>query len=120
MNENNARVVHAALLAALSTLAFPVHASDPEQPQAVQVSQVTALRNDLEGAVQGQVDFAQTHVVAATRRIFDPLLVPERGSIGYLYPHWKCHCREPCYHGRWRGKNSCHGKTPKLSSYGKV
>jgi len=86
MNENNARVVHAALLAALSTLAFPVHASDPEQPQAVQVSQVTALRNDLEGAVQGQVDFAQTHVVAATRRIFDPLLVPEREALVIFTP----------------------------------
>lgn len=86
MNENNAHVVHAALLAALSTLAFPVHASDPEQPQAVQVTQVTALRNDLEGAVQGQVDFAQTHVVAATRRIFDPLLVPEREALVIFTP----------------------------------
>jgi hypothetical protein len=86
MNENNAHVVHAALLAALSALAFPVHASDTGQPQAVQVSRLTALRNDLEGALQGQVDFAQTHVVAATRRIFDPLLVPEREALVIFTP----------------------------------
>lgn len=45
-----------------------------------------APRNDLQGALGGQVDFAQTHVVAATRRIFDPFLVPHKPALVLFRP----------------------------------
>ncbi|WP_060508148.1 TagA domain-containing protein [Pseudomonas sp. NBRC 111124] len=44
------------------------------------------LRNDLLGPLAGQVDFAQTHVIAATRRIFDPFLVPNKDTLVMLRP----------------------------------
>ncbi|WP_050491897.1 TagA domain-containing protein [Pseudomonas putida] len=53
---------------------------------APQTSVADAPRNDLQGALGGQVDFAQTHVVAATRRIFDPFLVPHKAALVMFRP----------------------------------
>lgn len=43
-------------------------------------------RNDLDGVLRGQVDFAQTHVTAADRRIYDPLLVPHKEALIMFRP----------------------------------
>jgi len=51
-----------------------------------QTNAADAPRNDLQGALEGQVDFAQTHVVAATRRVFDPFLVPDKAALVLFRP----------------------------------
>ncbi|RMO77976.1 hypothetical protein ALQ33_03247 [Pseudomonas syringae pv. philadelphi] len=43
-------------------------------------------RNDLDGPLKGQIDFAQTHTVSAQRDVFDPLLVPDREALVVLTP----------------------------------
>lgn len=42
--------------------------------------------NDLDGEVQGQIEFAQTHVVDVPRAIVDPLLVPGREALVIFTP----------------------------------
>jgi hypothetical protein len=66
----------------LSKSAGDASSSMPASP----TSTSTPLRNDLTGSLSGQVDFAQTHVVGATRRIFDPLLIPEREALVLFSP----------------------------------
>ncbi|TBR40264.1 TagA domain-containing protein [Dyella terrae] len=46
----------------------------------------STVRNDLVGDLKGQVDFAQTHVVASKRRIFDPFLVPGKEALVLFTP----------------------------------
>ena len=43
-------------------------------------------RNDLTGPVQGQIEFAQTHIVNVPRAIVDPLLVPGREALVMFTP----------------------------------
>ena len=42
--------------------------------------------NNLEGPVQGKIEFAQTHVVDVPRSIVDPLLVPGREALVMFTP----------------------------------
>lgn len=52
----------------------------------LQQPDTTRVRNDLLGQLPGQVDFAQTHVVAASRRLFDPFLVPHKNALIMFRP----------------------------------
>lgn len=56
------------------------------QTTATQAPEVNTPRNDLQGSLAGQVDFAQTHVTAATRRIYDPFLVPHKDALIMFRP----------------------------------
>lgn len=47
---------------------------------------LASVRNDLEGSLHGQVMFAQTHVVQAQRRLFDPFLVPHKPALIMFEP----------------------------------
>ncbi|MBK4991289.1 TagA domain-containing protein [Pseudomonas sp. S36] len=74
------RLARCLTIAGASLLAWPAAAQDNLQP-------APTVRNDLQGPLAGEVDFAQTHVVAATRRIFDPLLVPDKSALVMFRPH---------------------------------
>ena len=74
------RLARCLTIAGASLLAWPAAAQDNLEP-------APTVRNDLQGPLAGQVDFAQTHVVAATRRIFDPLLVPDKSALVMFRPH---------------------------------
>lgn len=53
----------------------------------IEKQKINSQQNDLiNGALSGKVEFAQTHVVAANRRIFDPFLVPEREALVMFTP----------------------------------
>lgn len=74
------------LLMVSCCISLPAQAADAEHlPETIPASTLV-IRNDLDGPVQGQVDFAQTHVIAAQRRIFDPLLVPGREALIIFTP----------------------------------
>ena len=58
-----------------------IAASEPDT-----ATESKAWHNDLNGTVQGQIDFAQSHVVSARRELFDPLLVPQREALVIFKP----------------------------------
>ncbi|WP_341522771.1 TagA domain-containing protein [Pseudomonas sp. G.S.17] len=61
-------------------------AADPSPSSNGVITPSQVYRNDLDGLIQGQVDFAQTHVIGAQRAIFDPLLVPGREVLVMFTP----------------------------------
>lgn len=61
--------------------------STSQDPQEEYATTYASWHNDLEGFVQGKITFAQTHVTNATRKIFDPPLVPGREALVMFQPH---------------------------------
>ena len=59
----------------------------PSQSEQRYTTTDDAWYNDLEGVVQGRITFAQTHVTNATRKIFDPPLVPGREALVIFQQH---------------------------------
>ncbi len=68
------------LVCSLPNAAEPL--SIPDQPATL----ATTWQNDLDGSVQGQIEFAQTHVINVPRAIVDPLLVPGREALVMFTP----------------------------------
>lgn len=64
-----------------------LQAQEATPPPSEASAETASWQNDLDGFVQAQIRFAQTHVIDAPRKIFDPLLVPSREALVVFEPH---------------------------------
>ena len=87
MDRNRVHVLGLVIVSWPTTFMCPLSlAADPlPSPNSV-IAPSQVYRNDLDGPIQGHVDFAQTHVIGAQRAIFDPLLVPDREVLVMFTP----------------------------------